>query len=200
MGTAFSTSLFGLSGALVLGFLDLQAGHAQNRFFNQVEEWLSGVTRLSSGALVGEGEGNVTAYVQALLEQTADSLDWLRRSLAESEQERRFTNDKLLTLTEQLARLTDQMRTELGLLQSLAESQLELKSVLRKVAESSGGLDEASRVHLRNLDVGICRLHEEARAGTDRLVQELRNELRVLSRTIAASLGGRPGRPPERTE
>lgn len=46
MGTAFSSSLFGLGGSLVLGFLDIQAGHAQNRFFNEMEEWLSGVTQL----------------------------------------------------------------------------------------------------------------------------------------------------------
>lgn len=46
MGTAFSSSLFGLGGSLILGFLDLQAGHAQNRFFNEMEEWLSGVTQL----------------------------------------------------------------------------------------------------------------------------------------------------------
>ncbi len=46
MGTAFSSSLFGLGGSLVLGFLDMQANHAQNRFFNELEEWLSGVTQL----------------------------------------------------------------------------------------------------------------------------------------------------------
>jgi len=46
MGTAFSSSLFGLGGSLVLGFLDIQAGHAQNRFFNEMEEWLWGVTHL----------------------------------------------------------------------------------------------------------------------------------------------------------
>jgi len=46
MGTAFSSSLFGLGGSLVLGFLDIQANHAQNRFFNDMEEWLSGVTQL----------------------------------------------------------------------------------------------------------------------------------------------------------
>jgi hypothetical protein len=46
MGTAFSSSLFGLGGSLVLGFLDIQANHAQNRFFNELEEWLSGVTDL----------------------------------------------------------------------------------------------------------------------------------------------------------
>jgi len=46
MGTAFSSSLFGLGGSLVLGFVDIQAGHAQNRFFNEMEEWLTGVTHL----------------------------------------------------------------------------------------------------------------------------------------------------------
>jgi len=46
MGTAFSSSLFGLGGSLVLGFIDIQASHAQNRFFNEMEEWLSGVTQL----------------------------------------------------------------------------------------------------------------------------------------------------------
>ena len=46
MGTAFSSSLFGLGGSLVLGFIDIQANHAQNRFFNDLEEWLSGVTQL----------------------------------------------------------------------------------------------------------------------------------------------------------
>ncbi len=46
MGTAFSSSLFGLGGSLVLGFLDIQAGHAQNRFYDGLEEWLSGLTHL----------------------------------------------------------------------------------------------------------------------------------------------------------
>src|SRR5277367_1759777 len=76
MSTAFSSSLFGLAGSLVLGFLDLQAGQAQNRFYNDLEEWLSSFTRLSSGGgLSDSGDASVPAYIQALLEQTADSLD-----------------------------------------------------------------------------------------------------------------------------
>lgn len=46
MGTAFSSSLLGLGGSLLLGFLDIQAGHAQNRFYDGLEEWLTGVTHL----------------------------------------------------------------------------------------------------------------------------------------------------------
>jgi len=55
MGVAFSSSLFGLAGSLVVGFLDLQAGHAQNRFVNELEEWLSSSARISSGIIGDEG-------------------------------------------------------------------------------------------------------------------------------------------------
>jgi hypothetical protein len=53
MGTAFSSSLLGLGGSLVLGFLELQASHAHGRFYNQLEEWLSGITELGSGVAAG---------------------------------------------------------------------------------------------------------------------------------------------------
>ena len=55
MGTAFSSSLFGLGGSLVLGFLDIQAGHAQNRFYDGLEEWMAGVTRLVDSEDILEG-------------------------------------------------------------------------------------------------------------------------------------------------
>lgn len=54
MGTAFSSSLFGLGGSLVLGFIDIQANHAQNRFFNDLEEWLSSVTQLVDRTISAE--------------------------------------------------------------------------------------------------------------------------------------------------
>ncbi len=50
MGTAFSSSLLGLSGSLIIGFLELQASHAHNRFYNELEEWLSGITELTPGS------------------------------------------------------------------------------------------------------------------------------------------------------
>jgi hypothetical protein len=57
MGTAFSASLLGLAGSLVLGFLELQASHAQSRFYNQLEEWLSGITDLAPGTGSGMDAG-----------------------------------------------------------------------------------------------------------------------------------------------
>ena len=190
MGTAFSSSLFGLAGSLVLGFLDLQAGQAQNRFYNDLEDWLSSQTRLSSGAIGGvEGDQSVPAYVQALLEQTADSLEALQRTLARGEEARISANNNVNALTERLTTLTDQMRTEQTLMMRLAESQLELKPVLSRLADAStaGGLgDDGVRDHIRNLDLHMSRLLEEMATGRTELVQELRSEIRVLSRTLAA--------------
>jgi len=54
MGTAFSSSLLGLAGSLILGFLELQASHAHNRFYNELEEWLSGITELTPGSASGD--------------------------------------------------------------------------------------------------------------------------------------------------
>jgi hypothetical protein len=190
MGTAFSTSLFGLSGSLVLGFLELQAGQAQNIFYNDLEDWLSGQTRLTSHALVSDGEGvGVPAYVQALLEQSADSLESLQRTIDRGEQSRITANANITTLAEKLSMLTDQMRTEQSLMMKLAESQLELKPILSRLADgqaSSGFGDDGVRSHVRNIDVHLARLHEELATGRAETVQELRTEIRVLSRTLAA--------------
>ncbi|GAB6054572.1 hypothetical protein JCM17960_33920 [Magnetospira thiophila] len=190
MGTAFSSSLFGLSGSLVLGFLDLQASQAQNRFYNDLEEWLSGLTRLSSGVL-GEGTGDhsVPAYVQALLEQTAESLENLQHTLARGEENRIDTFAGINSLVERVSILTDQMRTEQHLLKKLSETQIEMRPILDKLADAtigSGGLDETSRGHLRNLDVYAARIMEEMSSGRDDTVRQLRSEIKLLARTIAA--------------
>ncbi|HKZ96030.1 MAG TPA: flagellar motor protein MotA, partial [Hyphomicrobiaceae bacterium] len=58
MGTAFSSSLLGLAGSLVLGFLELQASHAHNRFYNELEEWLSGITELTPGTITATDQAS----------------------------------------------------------------------------------------------------------------------------------------------
>ena len=104
-GTAFSSSLFGLGGSLILGFLDLQAGQAQNRFYHDLEEWLSSETRLATSIGGAEGDGSVPAYIQALLEQTAESIDKLQRSLS-SEDDRHATTIATTTPSKYMANIT----------------------------------------------------------------------------------------------
>src|SRR5215475_3721051 len=87
MGTAFSCSMFGLAGSLILGFLDLQAGHAQGRFYNELEDWLSGITELQLADASGAAAGAAPQVRFALLD--------MQRSLADlnDKVEMRLLND-----------------------------------------------------------------------------------------------------------
>ncbi len=184
MGTAFSASMYGLAGALVLGFLDLTAGQAQNRFFNELEEWLAGLTRLSSGVL-SEGEGSVPVYVQALLEQTAENMESLQRVLTRDEENRSQVNSAVMTLNERLGVLADTMRANQHLMLRIAETQTSLGPALQRLAELQGG-DEVSRNHLRAIELYMQRLLSETEQGRSRATADLRNDLRLLTRTVAA--------------
>ena len=195
MGTAFSSSLFGLAGSLILGFLDLQAGSAHNRFYNELEDWLSGLTRVSSGIRAVDGDQSVPAYIQALLEKTADSLDNLQRTIARGEATRGKTDVAITALADGLTTLTDQMRTEQELMLKLAESHSEMLITLPKLAEGKiGGIDDATKSHVRNLDNYLSRLVEDSASGRSEMIQELRAEIRLLARTIAASSEENDGR------
>ena len=184
MGTAFSASMFGLAGALVLGFLDLTAGQAQNRFFNELEEWLAGLTRLSSGVLA-DGEGSVPVYVQALLEQTAENLEELQRILARGEEGRLQANQSIMALNERVSTLTDTMRANHQLMIRMAETQTSLSPTLQRLSEYGSG-DDVARAHLRNIELMLQRLISELEQGRTQSVADLRNDLRLLTRTVAA--------------
>jgi len=184
MGTAFSSSMFGLSGALILGFLDLTAGQAMNRFFNELEEWLAGLTRLSTGALAGDGEGSIPVYVQALLEQTAENMDQLQRVLARGEEGRAQSNAAVVAMTERLAHLSDTLRVNQQLMEKIGAAQMGIAPVLSRLAEPKPA-DEVARAHLRNIELLLSRLLTESEQGRSQSLGELRSDLKVLTRTIA---------------
>ena len=188
MVTAFSSSLFGLAGSLVLGFLELQAGQAQNRFYNDLEEWLSSLTRLGSGGVGSESDQSVPAFIQALLEQMADGLEGLQRTLARGEENRIDYNRLLFELTEKIGALTEQMSSEQTLLLKFGETQAALEPVLTRLADSSNehGSDQEILAHLRIIETYLARIHDDASTGRTESVQEIRSEIRLLARTIAA--------------
>ena len=138
MGTAFSCSMFGLSGSLILGFLDLQAGHAQSRFYNELEDWLSGITELQSA------EGTVTAGVPP---QLRFALLDMQRSLSDLSEkvEMRALGDNTGAAVKDLAqgveKLIKQMRAEQKVVREWADEQAqqqhELATVLRQITEKS---------------------------------------------------------------
>jgi hypothetical protein len=124
-----------------------------------------------------------------LLEQTADSLENLQRILARGEESRIGANATLASLTDRLGLLGEQMKAGQMLMLRLAENQLELKPALARLADiADGGVghDNALRNHLRNIEAYIARLIEDLAQGRTQSVQELRGEIRILARTIAA--------------
>ena len=188
MGTAFSSSLFGLAGSLILGFLDLQASQSQNRFYNDLEEWLSGLTRLSSGGRLTDVDQSVPAYVQALLEQTADSLGSLQQTLKKEGESNIQTNKKIGELTEILSKLGDQMRTEQTLMNAFSEQQGDLKAAIEMMLSTKNisGFDQVTQDHIRNIDLYMERLIEELSSSRADLTKQISSEIKLLARTIAA--------------
>jgi hypothetical protein len=166
MGIAFASSLLGLGGSLVLGFLDLQAGQAQNRFYNELEDWLAGVTRVSAGA-AGDGDQNLPAYVSALLEQTADSLDNLQRTLIRTTEDRGQASIAMQEAAAKVALLAERLGDQ------------------RAAATAN---DEAMRALLRSIDNRLALLTDETTSGQRRLADDLRQEIKLLAKTVGAGL------------
>lgn len=190
MGTAFSASLFGLAGSLILGFLDLQSTQAEHSFLNDLEEWLSGITRLA----VPEGPGgdlggpSLPAYVSALLQQTADNLDRLQQLVGRGESERSALQSTMNQLNQNLATLGDRLAREQEMLERMVGSQQALVQHLAQRGDT-GALDAATRDHIRNTDVQLGRLLEELTHGRYELSRELRGEIKLVARTIAIVAG-----------
>ena len=100
--------------------------------------------------------------------------------------------EQLLQLTARLADLADQTRGEQQLIKGLARQHQDLQPIIARLtsaAEAGWGMDDAVRAHFRNMDLNLRRLAEEGAAERRQLSEDLRNELRLLTRTIA----GRPG-------
>ncbi|MCG8379819.1 MAG: MotA/TolQ/ExbB proton channel family protein [Proteobacteria bacterium] len=164
MGVAFSSSLFGLSGSLVVGFLDLQAGHAQNRFVNELEEWLSSSTRISSGVIGDEGGAfGAPAYVQALLEKTADALEKMQRASSSEDGQREFLAKQIGDMRGTFDQFNDLLNKQNDRLDKLNQTQNEIARLLKSSSEQDQGA----------------------------VNEELREELRLMTKTIANALSNR---------
>jgi hypothetical protein len=136
MGIAFSSSLFGLSGSLILGFLDLQAGQAQNRFYNELEDWLSATV---IDPRVDFETGETVASPAAGGADLAAAIERLGRQLGEgSGGSSRATTQAMAHLAEGIQSLVQHMRTEQQLLrewvEAQADQQREIKHLLGKIA------------------------------------------------------------------
>ena len=127
MGTAFSSSLFGLAGSLVLGFLDLQAGRAQTRFYTELENWLSTVTDLSSELPLAAG---------ASREEMLSHIDQLSAKIQSGGSSVR-TTEALANMVESIQQMIRLMRNEQEItrkqLAQQDQNQQEMMVLLQKI-------------------------------------------------------------------
>jgi len=186
MGVAFSSSLLGLAGSLVVGLLELFAGHGQNRFYRELEEWLSSITRL--GFSSGDGE---TSPEQSTMVVIADHLsrqmEALHLLMEKSDANRQAADDRLNQLLTSVDRMTDRLRADEtgGLLVQVVDGQNRLISALEQVGPAQKMESEAEmRMHLRSMDGQLLKILEELAAGRQEAMAELHQDISALHRAL----------------
>jgi len=192
MGTAFSSSLLGLAGSLVLGLLELFAGHGQNRFIRELEEWLSSITRLG---YAGDGDGSDQNALGLLVDHMAQQMEELQALQMQTESNRFHSEMKINELVTAMTALTDRIDAERGqsaLLRRIAEGQEKLLEALQ-AGEGGSGTDPESRMRLRSIDVQLLRILEEMSAGRQETLSDLKTDIAQLTAAIR-QLGRTAGR------
>ena len=203
MGVAFGSSLLGLAGSLIVGLLELFASHGQNRFYRELEEWLSTITRL--GFASGEGEeggSNAADALPVVLDQIAEQFDGLQVMFERAQAQQAETDAKLGRLAETLQRVAENGAggadaAAMERIGAALERQAEGGATLARIAEAleeggAGGIDAESRMRLRSIDIQVLRLLEEMQTGRQESLAELRTDIAALTRAIRQATAGAP--------
>lgn len=188
MGTAFSSSLLGLAGSLVVGLLELFASHGQNRFYRELEEWLSSITRLGFSSGDSDGDTGDGGHVSAVLDHLTGQIEVLQTLFATAEANKLGLQDSLGGLTAAVEKLTRKVVAEGGqtaVLAKIAEGQERLILALTG-PESAAAVDAENRMRLRSIDVQLLRILEEISAGRQESIADLRGDISALTASVRA--------------
>lgn len=200
MGTAFSSSLLGLAGSLVVGLLDLFAGHGQNRFYRDLENWISGITRVGFGQSLIDAEESDKPLSETTIAALLEHLTVLHDMLSRVEEKRLHTVQEMAELTQSVHYLAAKVEAQTKLqeerynsgppvtelVKQLADSQSEIVDLLAKVTVDLS--DEETRMLLRNIDVQLLRMGEDNHIARQDLVEQIRHELSALTAAIRGQI------------
>jgi len=194
MGVAFGSSLLGLAGSLVVGLIELFAGHGQNRFYQELEDWLSSITRVGFSA--GDDATSDQHMMAGVVDHMAEQMESLQQMYTQSDISRSMVDEKLGKLADAVDRMTNRMERgdrSASTLERIAEGQERLIATLEKTG--GDGMDAESRMRLRSIDVQMLRILEEISAGRQETMAELRHDISLLAKAVS---GGRPASVPRR--
>lgn len=201
MGVAFSSSLLGLAGSLVVGLLELFATHGQNRFFRELEEWMSGFTRISLAS--GDGDAVDQAAIAGFLDQMAGQMERLQQFHAERdhlrEQAAIQADERVVLLAETVEALTTQVQADReGTIARAAT----LSTALNRIADGQDRLvtlgetrpSDHRSADLAGIETALGRIADDLNIGREEMLVELRSDLLVLTRAVRAARFGDPFR------
>ena len=196
MSTAFSSSLMGLAGSLIVGLLELFASHGQNRFYRELEEWLSSITKLGFSGT--EGESPDQAVMAQILDHVSGQIEVLQTIYLQSEASRAQSDQQIADLATAVRRLAKGMEAESGQVAALNWLVAGQDKIIAALAASEGAAqgytDAESRMRLRSIDVQLLRILEELSAGRQETLADLRGDLAALSTAIKSLARGATGR------
>ena len=192
MGISFSASLFGLAGSLILGFMDLQAGRAQNLFCAELEEILGSKEVMSGEAddftgvrfpvISGAGGG----YQDAVVNGLTDQLQRLQRTLRQQVEVRVAEQMNARTLQEVLVALDTHLKSQATFLSKMVHFQQEASPVVERLATLLNSPSIVSvEQHARSMDLSIRDFSRQLAVASEMQTEELRSELRVIARLLA---------------
>ncbi len=189
MGVAFGSSLLGLAGSLIVGLLELFAGHGQNRFYRELEEWLSGITRVGFGS--SDEGGAELAVLTPVLDTMAEQMDALQDMFTAQEADRAEVSAKLGQLVDVIGDMNQRQAQSEGVTAALERVALGQDALLDHMREHGAGegIDAESRMRLRSMDVQLLRILEEISAGRQDSMNELRKDFELLVKALTLPRG-----------
>ena len=155
MSTAFSSSLFGLSGSLILGFLDLQLGQASGRFYQDLENWLSSSVKISNNNSQTPFSGEGISYSESLSDTAASHLSELASALTNIEADRSRLLNQITELNTQLRRLVDQIESDSSIQKKLPGIEAQLQSISEEVRSNHSSQIDIIKQETRSLGSSI---------------------------------------------
>jgi hypothetical protein len=188
MGISFSASLFGLASSLVLGFYDLTTGRVQNRFCEELEDWLT----TPQDARVAELSPVATSvtpprYQDAFIQNLSDQLERLQKIFRQQEQSRESERASVRALSEGVSALDDHLKSQQHVLVKLAEIQAQVSPVLSRLNDKLGSASqETIEAHTRRIDLNLKEIGEQVSRSADTVASELREELKIIAKILAS--------------
>ncbi len=195
MGTAFASSLLGLAGSLVVGLLELFAGHGQNRFYMELEEWLSSISKIGQNSyeiVSANKPGSNFEFNNDYFDKKLNHLTELLENLGNQSLNNQIQVNELIKSLDKLFLNSKQSKNFSSIsekyneidIDTLIKNQDNLVNLIRNFLEVEKNAENEFRSRVRNMDVQLAKIFNELTTGRQDNLSELREDITILSNAI----------------